>query len=29
VLRVFSGEPPVQDSSAPPTDGKAPAKPVQ
>jgi len=29
VLRVFSGEPSVQDSSAQPTDGKAPAKPVQ
>ncbi len=29
VLRVFSGEPSVQDSSAQPTDRKAPAKPVQ
>jgi hypothetical protein len=29
VLRVFSGEPSVQDSSAQPTDGKAPAKPAQ
>jgi hypothetical protein len=29
VLRVFSGEPSVPDSSAQPTDGKAPAKPVQ
>jgi hypothetical protein len=29
VLRVFSGEPSVQDSSAQPTDGKAPAKLVQ
>jgi hypothetical protein len=29
VLRVFSHEPPIQDSSAQPTDGKPPPKPAQ